>query len=168
MALRGKIQFLPLDISKIVRKKLLMEHVRKAAELNADMIVLSLARSKDIVTGGNFKHLEQGSTIPIRQRRGISGTTPLIETGNLLKSVTVSQDGDGYSITLEGAEYGHQHNSGFVTAPDSMIPSKEVRMRRFFDTPKAFFRRKEYLALFSSLNKQIKKKLKQIPVTRIG
>jgi len=172
----GKMTFLPKNLQKgLIRE--MKRHVKDTAELNADMVRMSIEREKDIVTGGNFKGLENSTRI-VRQERGISGDIPLYATGNLYRSIEVIPDGDGYAVTM--VHYGTHQNEGFTpkkipkfykgkSGDVRLVARKnkiyfeentegiEVPSRRFFDTPKAFFRRKEYNDLWRGFSERFKK-----------
>ena len=173
----GKITFLQEKLTKGMIREM-KRHAKEAALENAEMCRLSINRGKDIVTGGNFAHLKS-STTDIRRSRGVSGNKPLVATGNLYNSIQVIPDGNGYSVVVD--EYGEYQNEGFI--PDK-IPVKsnsakkryafvpnvnaiEVPARNFFDTPKAFFRRKEYKNLLKGFNKRMGNEISKGKVVRI-
>jgi len=172
MPVSGKITFIPEKLTKDMIRAI-KRHTKKTAQLNEKMVKDSISNGKDIVSGGNFAHLKETSK-DVRSQRGISGSKPLVATGKLLSSIKTVADGDGYSVVM-GSDYGIYHNEGFIVGSGWFKAGKkwynfegrEVPRRRFFDTPRAFFRRGEYRALLRELDDEIKKELKKLPVKRI-
>jgi hypothetical protein len=173
----GKITFMPEKLVEGMIREI-KRHTKEAALLNAEMCRKSIDNQKQVVTGGSYASLEE-STIDIRRARGISGSKPLIATGNLYNSIQVIPDDDGYSVVV--VEYGEYQNEGFI--PDK-IPVKSnsakkryafvpnvndipVPSRNFFDTPKAFFKRKEYKNLLKGFEERMKKETNKGKVVRI-
>ena len=173
LSVSGKLTFLPERLTpNLIRA--VKRHVKRAAELNADMVRLSIDRGKDIVTGGNFQHLKP-VTREVRSQRGIGGNQPLYASGKLNNSILVIPDSDGYSVIME--DYGHHHNEGFTVGEHRWFKAgndwynfsgTDVPRRRFFDTPIAFFRRAEYKQLMNELEQKVINELKKAPVKRVG
>lgn len=78
---------------------------------------------------GAFAPLTEAS-IDIRRRRGVSGGTPLVATGELERSIDSSATADEASAGPSVDYAGHQQ-FGFSTGASSMIPGKQVPPRPF-------------------------------------
>ena len=170
MKIQARI-FIPKAASKEQTKSTLVELARNAARLNKKMIELSIDRGKDIVTGGNFAHIKD-STKNIRRMRGFSGEKPLIETRTMRDSIDVVNTPDGAYVEL-GASYGLVHNEAHQIPPSKFsikfrTVGKAVPRRRFFGTPKAFFRREEFRALQRESRKKLKETLLKSTVKTIN
>ena len=172
MKIKARI-FIPKAASKAQAKSTLVELARDAANLNKKMIELSIDRGKDIVTGGNFAHLKD-STKYIRSvvKNTTASTKPLVETGEMRNSVRVVNTSDGAYVEL-GASYGLVHNEAHEIPPSKFsrklrTVGKAVPRRRFFGTPKAFFRREEFRALQRESRKKLKETLLKSTVKTIN
>ena len=105
---------------------------------NLDKIIKkTMSRYARSSVKGAKKNIDKGvkpplaiSTINIRQKKGITGTKPLYETGNLYRSIEAKKD------TLTMLEYGKLHHNGFTTRANSMIPKKKVPPRPFIEPDK--------------------------------
>ena len=172
MKMKARI-FIPKAASKAQTKSTLVELARNAARLNKKMIELSIDRGKDIVTGGNFAHIKD-STKYIRSvvKNTTTSTKPLVETGEMRNSVMVVNTPDGAYVEL-GASYGLVHNEAHQIPPSKFsikfhTVGKAVPRRRFFGTPKAFFRREEFRALQRESRKKLKETLLKSTVKTIN
>lgn len=160
MVIKARIQIPKTPTKQQVRTHL-VNLARKSAELNKDMIEKSIDRGKDIITGGNFANIKD-STKNIRRMRGFSGTKPLVETGELRDSIEVKNTPDGANVVL-GVPYGWVHNE--TPNPEPIVENafskkfntvgKPVPRRRFFGTPVAFFRRKEFKKIQREANETL-------------
>jgi len=106
---------------------------------------------------GAKKNIDKGvkpklaiSTLNIRQKRGITGTKPLFETGNLYRSIKTEKN------TLTMLNYGLEHHNGFKTKPNSMIPDKEVPPRPFIEPDK-----QEILTVIDAFKRDLHKNFKK-------
>jgi len=157
MVIKAKIQ-IPKKPNKSQIRAHLVNLARKSAILNKDMIEKSIDRGKDIITGGNFAHIKD-STKNIRRMRGFSGTKPLVETRNLRDSIEVKNTPDGANVVL-GVPYGWVHNEEQTIVSNDFSEKfhtvgKPVPRRRFFGTPVAFFRRKEFKKIQRESNEML-------------
>jgi len=171
--------FIPKAASKAQTKSTLVELARNAAKLNKQMIELSIDRGKDIVTGGNFAHIKD-STKYIRSvvKNTTTSTKPLVETGEMRNSVRVVNTPDGAYVELgavnkEGYPYGLAHRKAHKIVSSKFsrklrTVGKAVPRRRFFGTPKAFFRREEFRALQRESRKKLKETLLKSTVKTIN
>ena len=155
MVIKAKIK-IPKKPNKSQIRAHLLSLARKSAELNKDMIEKSIDRGKDIISGGNFANIKE-STKSIRRMRGFSGVKPLIETRTLRDSVEVKNTPNGADVVL-GAPYGYVHNEEHDIVSNDFSEKfrtvgKLVPRRRFFGTPVAFFRRKEFKKIQKEANK---------------
>lgn len=106
---------------------------------------------------GAKKNIDKGvkpplamSTLNIRQKRGITGTKPLFETGNLYRSIKAKKD------TLTMLDYGMEHQKGFTTKASSMIPKKKVLPRPFIEPDK-----QEILTVIDAFKRDLHKNFKK-------
>ena len=90
------------------------------------------------------------STLNIRQKKGITGTKPLFETGNLYRSIKAKGD------TLTMVEYGKLQHDGFITRASSMVPKKKVLPRPFIEPDK-----QEILTVIDAFKKDLHKNFKK-------
>jgi len=87
----------------------------------------SVKGSKEAINKGLQPHLED-STETIRGKRDQPISPPLKATGKLYDSIRQEKN----AITME--YYGFDHNKGFITKSNSMIPNKKVPARPFIQT----------------------------------
>ena len=157
MVIKARIQVPKTPTKQQVRTHL-VNLARKSAELNKDMIEKSIDRGKDIITGGNFANIKD-STKNIRRMRGFSGTKPLVETGELRDSIEVKNTPNGANVVI-GVPYGWVHNEEQTIVSNDFSEKfhtvgKPVPRRRFFGTPVAFFRRKEFKKIQREANETL-------------
>jgi len=130
----GKLAY---NWSKIV-KKTISRYARSSAK----------GAKKNIDKG--LKPALKKSTINIRKNRGITGTKPLYETGNLYKSITAEKD------TLTMNHYGMKHHKGFKTGAKSMIKGKKVPPRPFIEPDK-----QEILTVFDAFKRDLSRNFRK-------
>jgi len=99
--------------------------------------------------GGKIKGIRNITRI-VRHNKGITGTKPLYETGNLYRSIKAK---DGKLTMLH---YGILHHKGFTTSSKSMFPNKKVPSRPFIGSSK-----KEILNSFDAFRKDIRKNFRK-------
>tara|TARA_R100001594_G_scaffold22917_3_gene44545 strand:- start:954 stop:1379 length:426 start_codon:yes stop_codon:yes gene_type:complete len=104
---------------------------------------LSAKGAKKNIDRGVKPPLKQ-STLNIRHNKGITGTKPLYETGNLHRSIKAKGD------TLTMNDYGFQHQHGFTTGASSAVPKKKVPARPFIEPDK-----QEILTVLDAFKKDI-------------
>ena len=125
---------------------------------NLDKIIKkTMSRYARSSAKGAKKNIDKGvkpplamSTLNIRQKRGITGTKPLFETGNLHRSIKAKKD------TLTMLDYGMEHQKGFTTKASSMIPKKKVPPRPFIEPDK-----QEILTVIDAFKKDLHKNFKK-------
>ena len=178
--MKAKIKLFRPDIKGI--KRALNNHAKEAAELNAHMIRLSVDRGKDVITGGNFAHIKKSTRYLRDWKRDVGmiseplvpGDKPLKDTGNLYNSIKVQRGSKAGTYEIVMNDYGEHHLESRTVSGSKNPPSlpeafhlvgKPVPRRRFFGTPKAFLRRKEYKELLKKLDIDIRKALKTKPIT---
>lgn len=129
----------------------------KLASALPKIIEKTMSRYARSSAKGAKKNIDKGvkpplatSTINIRQKRGITGTKPLFETGNLYRSIKAKED------TLQMVEYGKLHHDGFTTRAKSMVPKKKVPPRPFIEPDK-----QEILTVIDALKKDLHKNFKK-------
>tara|TARA_Y100001963_G_C6522006_1_gene327047 strand:- start:29 stop:454 length:426 start_codon:yes stop_codon:yes gene_type:complete len=105
--------------------------------------------SKEAIDKGLTPPLKKITTI-IRHNKGITGTKPLYETGNLYRSIKAN---DGKLTMLE---YGFKHHKGFTTGKGAVFPNKKVPPRPFIKPSK-----KEILNSFDAFRKDIRKNFRK-------
>ena len=106
---------------------------------------------------GARKNIDKGvvpplkqSTLNIRHNRGITGTKPLYETGNLYRSIKAQGD----KLTMNS--YGILHHKGFITRASSTVPKKKVPARPFIKPDE-----QEILTVFDAFKKDIRKNFRK-------
>ena len=121
------------------------------------IISKTVSRYARLSANGAKKNIDKGvvpflkeSTLSIRKNRGITGTKPLFETGNLHRSIKAKGD------TLTMNSYGLQHHKGFTTRASSMIPKKKVPARPFIKPDE-----QEILTVFDALKRDIAKNFRK-------
>ena len=103
------------------------------------------------IKGSPFKRLKEGSTLPIRNRRG-HGFTPLftmkkggfgvsggdVQTGKSLRATRIFKANRNNLVAKLKMlnKHGVYHNEGYTTASGSMIPGKKVPRREWFGISK--------------------------------
>ena len=110
---------------------------------------LSVKGAKKNIDRGVKPPLKQ-STLNIRHNRGITGTKPLYETGNLYRSIQAKGD------TLSMNSYGFKHHKGFTTGAKSMIPNKKVFARPFIKPDE-----REILTVFDAFKRDISRNFRK-------
>ena len=90
------------------------------------------------------------STLNIRHNRGITGTKPLYETGNLYRSIKAQGD----KLTMNS--YGILHHRGFTTRANSVVSKKKVSARPFIKPDE-----QEILTVFDAFKKDIRKNFRK-------
>tara|TARA_R100001594_G_scaffold10496_1_gene24612 strand:- start:966 stop:1391 length:426 start_codon:yes stop_codon:yes gene_type:complete len=123
----------------------------KLASALPKIISKTASRYARLSAKGAKKNIDKGvspalkaSTISIRKNRGITGTKPLYETGNLHRSIKADKG------SLRMKSYGFQHHKGFTTRASSMIPKKKVPARPFIKPDE-----QEVLTALNALKKDI-------------
>ena len=106
---------------------------------------------------GARKNIDKGvmpplkkSTLNIRHNRGITGTKPLYETGNLYRSIKAQ----GNKLTMN--DYGMLHHKGFRTRASSAVPKKKVPPRPFIKPDE-----QEILTVFDAFKKDIRRNFRK-------
>ena len=106
---------------------------------------------------GARKNIDKGvmpplkkSTLNIRHNRGITGTKPLYETGNLYRSIKAQ----GNKLTMN--DYGMLHHKGFRTRASSAVPKKKVNARPFIKPDE-----QEILTVFDAFKKDIRRNFRK-------
>ena len=129
----------------------------KLASALPKIIEKTMSRYARSSANGAKKNIDKGvkpplatSTINIRQKRGITGTKPLFETGNLYRSIKAKED------TLQMVEYGKLHHDGFTTRAKSMVPKKKVPPRPFIEPDK-----QEILTVIDAFKRDLHKNFKK-------
>lgn len=129
----------------------------KLASALPKIIEKTMSRYARSSAKGAKKNIDKGvkpplatSTINIRQKRGITGTKPLFETGNLYRSIKAKED------TLQMVEYGKLHHDGFTTRAKSMVPKKKVPPRPFIEPDK-----QEILTVIDAFKRDLHKNFKK-------
>ena len=110
---------------------------------------LSVKGAKKNIDRGVKPPLKQ-STLNIRHNRGITGTKPLYETGNLYRSIQAKGD------TLSMVGYGLKHHKGFRTGAKSAVPGKQVPPRPFIEPDK-----REILTVFDAFKRDISRNFRK-------
>ena len=178
--MKAKIKLFRPDIKGI--KRALNNHAKEAAELNAEMIRRSILRGKDVVTGGNFANIKKSTRFLRDWKRDVGmisepvipGDKPLLDTGSLYSSIRVKRGGKPGTYEIIMNDYGEHHLESRIVSSSKSPPGlpekfnlvgKTVPRRRFFGTPKAFLRGKEYKELLIKLDEDIQKALKTESIT---
>jgi len=170
MEFKTRITFIRPNINGI--KRVGNAHIKDAAELNVEMMKKSIDKKKDIISGGNFAEIKKSTKYLRDWKREagmISGAKasedhPLKDTGNLYKSLKAKKGAKPGSYGAEMNSYGEHHLEPRTVTSNSFsdkfnLTGKPVPRRRFFGTPKAFFRRSEYRKLLRKFDKQFRKVL---------
>ena len=149
MSVKIKVKYdatkLHRNLDKII-KKTMSRYARssaKGAKKNIDKGVKTITPHSE---GSGLRT----STLNIRQKRGITGTKPLFETGNLYRSIKAKKD------TLTMLDYGMEHQEGFTTKANSMIPKKKVLPRPFIEPDK-----QEILTVIDAFKRDLHKNFKK-------
>jgi len=90
------------------------------------------------------------STIDIRKSKGITGTKPLFETGNLHRSIKAKDK----AILM--ADYGFKHHKGFITGSSAVFKGVKVPARPFIEPDK-----KAILTVIDAFKKDINKNFRK-------
>ena len=96
--------------------------------------------------GGKIKGIKNITRI-VRHNRGITGTKPLFETGNLYRSIKGTSEG------LQMLAYGLKHHKGYKNPVKNW---RDVPARPFIQTS-----RREILTAFDKFKKEIRKAFKK-------
>jgi len=164
----GEIRFLRgKEMTENINKEM-NKHVRKTAGLCRDFLRQTMRDGRRIDDRRtNYETLSEESTIPIRRKRKIRRTSPLIETGNLMNSIRSKKSGDGYSVYIDdkphprtgtpASTYGFVHMEDHSTSKSSWIPNMPVPARPFFDLPLDFYNLDGYKDLEKILEDKIDK-----------
>lgn len=151
-------------ITKGIEKEL-RHHIRLTAGLCREMIRESMKNGVTIDDRRvNYQPLED-STKAIRKSRRVRRTSPMVETGNLMKAVKTKKTSGGYSVIISdrphprdgtpASDYGFAHMKDHTTDSDSMIPNKPVPARPFFGIPKNFYGSSRYKKLEKKLEAKV-------------
>ena len=174
MEFKTRITFIRPNINGI--KRVGNAHIKDAAELNVEMMKKSIDKKKDIISGGNFAEIKKSTKYLRKWKREkgegsvktsgalIPGDHQLKDTGNLYKSLKAKKGAKPGSYGAEMNSYGEHHLEPRTVTSNSFsdkfnLTGKPVPRRRFFGTPKAFFRRSEYRKLLRKFDKQFRKVL---------
>ena len=169
-----EVPSLPADLADKYSRAI-ADHLTECAEIAKSYVERSIESGEEI-NGGSFAPLSD-VTIKVRELRGGGGSKPLIDSGNLLGSISVDDaySADGEASVNLGAEYGQYQNEGYYVGTDFRaggeffkVKGTSVPSREFWGTPDDFFERPEYKKSYSNLDKKIQKILSQYPIERFG
>jgi len=169
-----EVPSLPADLADKYSRAI-ADHLTECAEIAKSYVERSIESGKGI-NGGSFEELHD-VTIKVRGLRGGVGRKPLIDSGNLLGSISVDDaySADGEASVNLGVEYGEYQNEGYYVETDFRaggeffkVKGTYVEPREFWGTPDDFFERPEYKNSYSNLEKKIQKILSQYPIERFG
>ena len=96
-----------------------VEDKESKSSLNRLLIDEIALSSRKYIRADKVRPELKPSTIKSRKSQGISGTTPLLATGNLTRSIKAT--GKGISF----ANYGRYHRKGYTTAKGADVPARE-------------------------------------------
>jgi phage gpG-like protein len=156
MQAKAKISYnagkLASNLPKIIQKH--MQRYARSSEKGSKEaidkgILIEPLDEQGFKMGGKIKGIKNITRI-VRHNKGITGTKPLYETGNLHRSIK-SKDG---KLTM--LHYGILHHRGFTTSPKSMFPNKKVPARPFIGASK-----KEILSVFDAFKKDIRRNFRK-------
>ena len=169
-----EVPSLPADLADKYSRAI-ADHLTECAEIAKSYVEKSI-ESGEGINGGSFEELHD-VTIKVRELRGGGGRKPLIDSGNLLGSISVDDaySADGEASVNLGAEYGQYQNEGYYVGTDFRaggeffkVKGTTVAPREFWGTPDDFFERPEYKNSYSNLEKKVQKILSQYPIERFG
>ena len=145
-----EVPSLPADLADKYSRAI-ADHLTECAEIAKSYVERSIESGTEI-NGGRFAPLSD-VTIKVRELRGGGGSEPLIDSGNLLGSISVDDaySADGEASVNLGVEYGEYQNEGYYVETDFRaggeffkVKGTSVPSREFWGTPDDFFERPEY------------------------